>query len=482
MDDKSLTEAAWQNWFLKGIRLADSSGFIVALFALYSLISSLSIAWNLPPFMGPDEEAHLLRANAVAHGYLVCKRVRIGDRVEAGAEGEPNLPAAEKPFDNLRFHFNVRVIQEDYTKALHLRWDRPLENEGCATSAIYPPFFYLPQVLALRLGKATRQHIIATMYMARVANALACTLIGSLAILLAGRVRLFFFTVLLLPMTVSLYAISTQDGMLIVTMALAGALIARTLTAGRPMTVRELWIAATCLALAGMAKPPCLPLALILIVPQTERPRLRFLAVGICLAVAVTWHVCMSLFVMTPLRDANTTGVDPSAQLHFLLSNPFAGFRIAYATLHENFMGYCRSFVGVLGSLDTYMTPAYYHMAYVVLGIALAYTYDTCRVNGRPFVVGITLALLVASAILTFVGLYLIWTPVGFRSTEGVQGRYFLPLAVMLPIIFTGGPRARRENKAEYCIQSIALLMILCFPCISILAVERALILRYYLR
>ncbi len=137
---------------------------------------------------------------------------------------------------------------------------------------------------------------------------------------------------------------------------------------------------------------------------------------------------------------------------------------------------YFVSFVGQLGWLDTDLPHAYFYMAVTMLfiaGLAAAVGMPPERTSTRS-------RFLIAGAILigaagVFGIQYLTWTVPGASIVEGVQGRYFLPLALpvvgLLPSI--GGARYGRLHEK-------LVLAVLVFPAATLAVVMRAVGLRYY--
>jgi uncharacterized membrane protein len=150
---------------------------------------------------------------------------------------------------------------------------------------------------------------------------------------------------------------------------------------------------------------------------------------------------------------------------------------VAWATLALNWPWYVRQFIGWLGWLDTELPPAYYATAQAMLGVAAVAAMLGLR--GKRISVGsrmiIAAALLLAAAGL-FAIEYLTWTAVGHATVEYVQGRYFLPLALvgaaLLPAL--GDTRWARLHNA-------LVLVVLVFPVVSLAVVMHTVVLRYYL-
>jgi uncharacterized membrane protein len=81
-----------------------------------------------------------------------------------------------------------------------------------------------------------------------------------------------------------------------------------------------------------------------------------------------------------------------------------------------------------------------------------------------------------AAIFLTFLLEYLTWTPVGFSFVEGVQGRYFLPVAMVLPLALPGF-----RNSAVSFLCAPLSLTLRAFPTLSVAIAITAVVRRYYL-
>lgn len=66
---------------------------------------------------------------------------------------------------------------------------------------------------------------------------------------------------------------------------------------------------------------------------------------------------------------------------------------------------------------------------------------------------------LIGAAYLVALVLYLTWSPVGARNIDGLQGRYFLPMLLALPLVvgtlFTGGSCSIEGNYAPQKVASL---------------------------
>jgi uncharacterized membrane protein len=72
---------------------------------------------------------------------------------------------------------------------------------------------------------------------------------------------------------------------------------------------------------------------------------------------------------------------------------------------------------------------------------------------------------------------YLTYTPPGHATIEGIQGRYFLPIALVGTTLLPAFGNVRMAR-----IENWLLLFVVVFPLVSLTVVMRAVILRYYLQ
>jgi len=441
---------------------------------------SMLIAWSMPPFMGADEMNHIHRADLLTYGQLIGERIPSDRGERAGGTLDRSLDDALQYFETIPFHPEAKVDAGKSAQASAIKWQARLEKGGFENTAVYPPFFYLPQTLGLWIGKALDQPVVRSVYFARTANALTCVIVGFCALLLACRARLLLFTMLMLPMSVALYGTVTQDGMAIATSALGCALLSRAMSRNRATTRWELWGATLCFALVGMVKQPYVFFCLLPLVAKVEQARWRWVAAGSALAATLGWYVWMGVSVQTQLIRPDAI-VDPYSQIQFLLNQPLSIPSIAAQTIKVMWKSYLSQFIGVLGWLDTILPKFYYYFAQVIILISLLLTgYSGPLDVGKNVTVPVALILLGAIGAI-FAALYVVWTPVGFAYVEGVQGRYFLPVAVMSSLMLEGMTAYRSCTGFRRWAMNAGAWLICAFPMISLLITERAILGRYYL-
>lgn len=147
-----------------------------------------------------------------------------------------------------------------------------------------------------------------------------------------------------------------------------------------------------------------------------------------------------------------TAHVDSSQQIQFLLEDKMNIFRMLYHTIMVKKDFYLSTMVSNLGWLTIQIPKLSYYLFFVSMIFATCTESVKHKLGNRFWyicVVAIEIALII-------LGMYLYWTTVGSFVTEGVQGRYFLPLVLLLCVALSNG-LLKKLNRIYYFIPFIIL-------------------------
>lgn len=465
----------WRAWLPREGR---TEWWLAAAFVLYGLVATTFLAINMPPFQNADEPNHFLRAAQLADGGLVATRFPTAAadgaaRIAAGGLADPAMWTASVPFRELFFHPERRAKSTYWTPDVY--WSATRVMQEFPNTAVYPPLFYAPSAIGVLAGRAAGATVLQTLTLSRLLTGVAAVALGALAIACASGAAVWIFAILTLPMSLALIASSSQDALLLSCSALAGAMLVRALRWPIERNGTALWGLVVALSLVAMARPPYAALAILPLALKKVRWRWRILTAGTIAVCAAAWWAIAAATALT--NSGAFVGANPPEQLALLYHNPLLVAHVAWATLELYWRAYLEGFVGWLGWLDTALPPAYHAAAQAMLGVAaiaamLGLRGERISADSRSMM---ALGLLVSAGGL-FASLYLTWTAPGHAVVEGVQGRYFLPLALvgtgLLPML--GDGRRTRLHKALAA-------AVLLFPIVSLAVVMRAVTLRYYL-
>jgi hypothetical protein len=461
-----------------------SAPLLLALaFALIGMIGAAVAAVSMPPLQAADEPFHMMRAWEIAHGGFVSARL---STVVAGGRVDPAIPALQVSVgDWLQAPAGSPDLPPPgvLAAASAVRWTHQPVRIDFPSTAIYPPLFYLPAAAAIRAGGAMNLPVVPTLILARLAQGIATVGLGSLAIALAGATAPWLFVLLTLPMTLSLAGACSPDGPMIAATALAAGLLARLSAGGLENPGGRHGLATLALAATVMQRPPYLFLALTLLLPGSVSRRRRWISLGLVVACALGWAAFAEIHIAVPFGLPGASLPDQAAGL---LAAPWRFVPILIRT-YVLWAGYLlTSAIGVLGGMNMPLSQGYYAAAEAMLALAAVLTARGAAGPGLPQLppgparrsVALGLAAIGLSFVALAGALYLTWTPVGLDLAAGLQGRYFLPIAAFVPLLFPGlGRRDGRGFPAPLRAATLALPIAFTLP--TLIAMLDAIAARY---
>lgn len=390
----------------------------------------LVLAQRIPPFQSPDEHSHVARAHALSRGEVL---LHTPPGESSGVRVDRGLIALLEVYFPLVPDAALRLTPSQQQAAQALRWSGDEVFLAVPGTGWYLPPIYVPVAAGLALGRVLDLPVKTSHDLAR-AFALSASLLVLVAALRLHAAGPLVLLLLAMPMSLFQWLSPTIDGLAHALTVWAACAFLRLRadadadTYARAPPRRALaWAWLAVLALLAGTRPYMLPLlGLPLALHGRAWGRLRAAAVVVGLAV-VGWYLWAAGAVVD-LRVARSGGLGDV--LRHYAADPADLWRVVSATLGdvETLRFYGRSFVGVLGWLDT-LLPAW---AYPVLGAALAVVALLSAVRGTAGRSGGWLLLCALACVpLIFAAMLAGWTPLPAQRIEGVQGRYFIAPALL---------------------------------------------------
>jgi uncharacterized membrane protein len=412
----------------------------------------------------PDEAAHFYRAEQVSKLVLAGQVIPDGEFGGIISAGPREL---DRRTEILRFHTERKATR---SMSAPVAWGGAVPA-GFPNTAVNPPFFYVPAALMVALTQSTGVMLPHALILMRLATGFATVSIAATAIALAGDASLWLFAILLLPMSMALSAAVSQDGPMLAATALAVALYTRL---RQPSLAHQgLVFASMCvlLTMVGMARVPYYAFALLALAAPVKRTW-RILG-GICITFCVVaWSTRSAVHFPLPPRQDGI--VSPGLQVLGLATHPWRLPLLVVRTLRANDWLITRSFIGVLGSLDTDLPRAYRRLAWTGLVLAALAVWRLAPLRVLPKTMIMETFVVLGAVCGVALIQYMTWTVVGNPIIDGIQGRYFLAPAAVLGVLLCHGTSAHRFWQRWLALPVLAL------PGISIAVTVRALITRYY--
>jgi len=434
------------------------------LYLLLLFLCGLAFLILTPPFQAADEPYHFFRAFQVSDGVWISEK--------KGTQTGGYLPSAliqeARVFGLRRREGNIQSMWNAWRQqfAGSPRLDKiNLENKefiGFRNIALYSPVPYIPQSLALLLGKLLKARSLTALYLARFFNLLFSLGLIALSLFLvrnSARLSLLFFLLAATPMAIFQSASVSADAL---THALAIFIIALVMNMKFAWNPRRYLVFLCAALLLSLSKSVyvLIPAVMIPVLISMRAPGKvkisRWLELaGFTLVPFFAWSLVIKN-IYTPVREG--LGINPQLQMEFFIRNIPACLAAFWKNLSGDFAFYRTSFIGILGWLDTNLPPhvvLYYFYALFIVALIGLNSQDK-RLMPFPEV---------ATNLLIFVGTtlgmcvieFLTFTPVGKFDLQGLQGRHFIPIA---PLLFLSLPRVVKLQPAFYKIFNILIILL----------------------
>ena len=313
--------------------------------------------------------------------------------------------------------------------------EQPAEEQMFLRNIGSSPIDYAPHIVGMVTGRILHLPILISLYLARLFGLITCIAIIYFCIKYIPILKktLFFFACF--PMTMQLLVGIDYDGMILCSAMAIITLILHFIYNPTTKLKKSHYILAAifCLLLTNV-KPVYFPIcALLFFIPTTcfKSKKQKIFSIITILLITVGAFLLWSAFsvVMEAQGEANS-----SEQIQFILSNPvrFSGILV------QNIFNMPDVYLTRLSYLEwlDVSTDKLYQIGTIVFFIILCIE---ARLNpaeqiSKKFRIA-TLAVVIASAVLVFIAMYIQHTAVGQDIIEGVQTRYLFPLLITVPMI-----------------------------------------------
>jgi uncharacterized membrane protein len=388
--------------------------------------TGFALIFITPPFQVPDEGAHFFRAYQTSTLNLKLEN-RDG---RAGADLPRALLDTRLLFDPIIGHPSLKVSRSLFMHALSI-----VDNSNTYCSVILPyiPVSYAASAIGICVGRAVSAAPIIYFYIARIMNFALFLLLIRWAIHWMPGMKWGLALLALMPMTLFEAASVSADAYAIGISFLMIAFLLRCAADEGLLRSGEIGFLFMGTALLASGKPGYSPLIFLALLIPKERFGTRTrqcMIFGGMLIIALAIGIA-SVLIMHG-RTVGLPGSNSSEQLHVILAHPFVYLAVFFRCLFR--ASHFGSFIGNLGWLELPL-PLWIVIPYGLLLIAVSYERRRAlSLNNRQrLLVGAIFAVIVA---LIFATQYLAYTPVGKKSIDGMQGRYFIPCAPLFLLLF----------------------------------------------
>ena len=398
----------------------------------------------MPPGQAPDEGGHFMRAYGVADGKLVADVLDENSR-SVGS----NIPN-ETTF--ILAYGGAAGERNTYEWAWEELFRSPsgeTHPEGYNTLAVYNFVCYIPQALGILVGKILGLSVLAMGYLAKIFNFAMFVFLIYWAIKLIPKYKSALMFVALLPITMQEATSIAPDAMAIA-LGIFTISYALYLSSDKVIKITRKQIAIMMVSgvVLSLCKIVYLPMVLLyLIVPREKfgSKKQKWLITGGVVALAAIFNLAWLATSFGFITETNK-GVNASEQVAGVLKNPINYMMVVMRTITTYAIDWTLGMVGTgIGMTGAGLPGIYYLITMPIFVLIVAQRNEKLELSVFQKSVFGAVLVMVFGLILT--SLYTQWTPLNKIIIEGVQGRYFLPILLIVPILCA---RTKNIRNAKY--------------------------------
>ena len=412
---------------LKDVRVSSVEISLILTLLIFGGLMAILI----PPGAGYDEEDHLIRVWELSALSFIPGEL---------SPQEMKFPTIFRDIA-YRQQGSAGVIDSEFWQSYSRAglYERGFIRREIDTKSVYSPALLLPQGIAMRrFGRGAGLPALVVFSLCRLAGLLSYLFLVWLAIRLIPFGKWILLALAVSPMAIFQAATITPDSISngIGFLFVAGSLRAAEYKAIGWRDFGQLVILIVLLFLTKLNLLPLILLPFLLMSPSKFAPKRNYgfllLATLVLFVVEVAgWNwIASRNFESLLLQEAN-----PSAQLLYVLGHPFAFLATVARDLIANGWIYLQGWINGYGYY--YWTPPLIVSLLFLMGLAAALIADAISKLQADRLRAALILVFLAGYLATIASLYLSFTPVGAGHVNGVQGRYFIPLALPLFLAFS---------------------------------------------
>lgn len=407
----------------------------------------------MPIFTSHDESWHWYRVYDIAQGNLFTNK-------------QNSIPISEMPksIDDISLEkFKYGITYSDLKDMYNTKLDKDnTKIYQLPTTAIFAPLQYLPQATGTFIAKLLTDRPVIMAYAGKILNAIMSIILLILAIKIIPFGKKILLTCICIPIAIEGLTSLSGDAMTISCAVLLTSYILKLAYQKENIITTKQKVVLTVLCVVmSLCKIVYLPLVgLVLIIPKEkfktkkESNITKLLIIATSIVVGLTWLYIagQSLYTRGP-GELNT---------NLVLTNPIQYIKMFIYTIDTQTSSYILSLfgqkIGDCELIDLGLIITYVNLALFVVATILS---EDTRNKFSKYQKIIIILVALATIALIFTSLFIQWTTEGADFIEGVQGRYFIPILLIVAILVSSVIKIKSNYKEENLLKFIGITQIL---------------------
>lgn len=431
-------------------------------FMILGFIVGCLLIYIIPPFQSPDEDSHFKKAYTISEGHFYAQTNGkiVGLKVPNSMDDYINKKLSMMGDRDLKYTYTdcyyEQLLPGDFT-------DKTLKQ--VSTSQITPVAHIIPatgiitaKILAPVFVNGSPSTAL-MLYFARFFSLISYLIIGYFALKITPVFKKSMFAILLMPMSIFLASMVSYDNLLISISLLTVASILKLIYDKKEMFNKKWFILFTITGyiLLNIKIVYAPLLALLIFVPKEKfknkenKEKIKtYIKLGL-LIILLTIIFKIPNLLLSAAESNSLSG----KQLSFVLNHPFTYLKILLINLKDQFWPQIYWMSGTFGLLDTYVPPLFIFIALInlILTFITDGIYEKIKINNKQKAISILAFIL--GIVGMYTAMYIYWTPevfgkVGGNVITGIQGRYFIPLLICIPIICSNKVFTKKKKVMDF--------------------------------
>lgn len=431
-------------------------------FIVTGLIIGIFYLFATPMFKGHDEQYHWYKSYAVSLGEFIAVPN------EEGVLGDYLPRMVNDVFERQGFFtgINYKTLIESWLYSIQNNEISEKQFIYNAPTAIYPPIQMLPQALGIFIARSVKLDVFTQAYFARLGNLIFFLILGYFSIKNLPRNKIFLVALLLSPKI--MYISSTMSGDVFTNsiIILFVSYIFKLREEKKLLALKDyiiLLITMPCVAICKTIYAPiCL---LVLLIPKecfkNKFRKVILTLIGIIIAVITSlgWSKLSAVGTGVSTNPETKAGL----QMIYVLEHPVSFIGVLIRGVCNNFISWTEDIVGGNMEWGAGLTQPTIVSAIIYFIFAMSLANEEKKDKFKVWeylIIAIAILVPVAGAM---AAMYIQWTPnyadVGGLKIIGVQGRYFVPIMLLVASII---PTKYIETKNKLDTKWIYIILMLC--------------------
>lgn len=416
---------------------------IISFSLIFSKFKSLKIEQKfliIMPFLGvlyliafpfntiPDEANHASRAYEVSNGHLTSNVYKdmIGNKLDSSLYKVFSNDNYGKLVNNFKYKTTKKNVKYSF-----------------ANTSLYSPISYLPQAIGITFGKIFSNRILIQLYFGRVFNFITFFILMYLSIKLIPFKKNIIFLIGVIPLVLQ-EAISLAPDAFTISMAcFFVSYILYLRSDSEKITKKNIAIISSASIILSQLKIVYLPICLLLfLIPFDKFESKKRKYVTLILIFLISSLLGFMWLKISSHYLEIQSGSDK--QMSYILSNVFRYLEICITTFTNFSRDWLYEVFGRNLGMFTISLPSFLIFGNIILFIIISLTSkkEDIKEWEKWFITFVVLSVI----FLIFTSLYIQWTPYKAGLIKGIQGRYFIPLLILISLIISNKKIVLKDN------------------------------------